>query len=204
MASICRSPPRAHTLRNLKPQFPKLYNFFEGAWSPARSPRDPATPNGLIGLTVTLFRSAARGVVGESAERPARSPYADPAVLERAVITRQDTTGHRLERAPVFTRQDTTGTAIQRTSSLTPANALTRSSALTRSPHACTRGASWRVCDHYEGDQLLQSVFDSLRTKLVDLTFPKRGFTFTGSNPSDGYSRPCASACNVEVSSTTR
>ena len=58
------------------------------------------------------------------AERPARSPYADPAVLERAVITRQDTTGHRLERAPVFTRQDTTGTAIQRTSSLTPANML--------------------------------------------------------------------------------
>ena len=53
------------TLRHLKPQFPKLYNFFEGAWSPARSPRDPATPNGLIGLTVTLFRSAARGVVGE-------------------------------------------------------------------------------------------------------------------------------------------
>ena len=130
------------TLRNLKPQFPKLYNFSEGAWSPARSPRDPATPNGLIGLTVTLFRSAATRCRGRIAERPARSPYADPAVLERAVITRQDTTGHRLERAPVFTRQDTTGTAIQRTSSLTPANALTRSSALTR--HTLTsRLYSW-------------------------------------------------------------
>ena len=82
--------------------------------------------------------------------------------------------------------------------------------ALTRSSHARFAGRVGACMiaiiniEHTQLCILLQSVFDSLRAKLVDLTFPNRGFTFTGSNPSDGYSRPCASACNVEVSSTTR
>ena len=83
--------------------------------------------------------------------------------------------------------------------------ALTRSSPRYR--NAGRVGACMIAIINIEHTQLcilLQSVFDSLRAKLVDLTFPNRGFTFTGSNPSDGYSRPCASACNVEVSSTTR